>query len=144
MKIHWGHKLVFFAVSFMLFILGMVWYISRESVELVAENYYEKGINYQQEIDKFSAREGRDFSFTYDANAKLIRVHFVTAKSTGAKINCYRASDSKKDKTLESAIDADGNLNLPASSFDKGLWKLTCEWIEQGKEVAFTKEFYVQ
>lgn len=110
----------------------------------MAENYYEKGINYQQEIDKFSAREGRDFSFTYDANAKLIRVHFVTAKSTGAKINCYRASDSKKDKTLESAIDADGNLNLPASSFDKGLWKLTCEWIEQGKEVAFTKEFYVQ
>lgn len=25
MKIHWGHKLVFFAVSFMLFILGMGW-----------------------------------------------------------------------------------------------------------------------
>lgn len=144
MKIHWGHKLVFFAVSFMLFILGMVWYISRESVELVAENYYEKGINYQQEIDKFSAREGNDFSFNYDSNAQLILVHFFTLKSTAVKINFYRASDSKKDRSFESAIDAAGNLNLDASLFDKGLWKLTCEWTEQGKEVAFTKEFYVQ
>jgi hypothetical protein len=49
MKLNWGHKLVFFTILFMLFIITMVVAISRQKVDLVDTNYYEKGIQYQDE-----------------------------------------------------------------------------------------------
>lgn len=144
MKIHWGHKLVFFALAFMLFILGMVYYISRQKVELVADDYYEKGINYQAELDKFSARENRDFTFQYVAGKQQVLVHLNGANNLEAKLTFYRASDSKKDFKNELFTDAAGNIELPVASLQSGLWKVTCEWILSGKPVAFSKEFYVQ
>lgn len=144
MKIHWGHKLVFFAVSFMLFILGMVYYISRQSVELVADDYYEKGINYQTELDKFSARENRDFTFQYVAGKQQVLVHLNGANNLGAKLTFYRASDSKQDFKNELMTDTSGNIEVSVASMQIGLWKVTCEWSLAGKSVAFSKEFYVQ
>ena len=46
MKINWGHKLVFFMVVFMLFIVVLIYHISRQQVDLVDKNYYEKGITH--------------------------------------------------------------------------------------------------
>ncbi len=51
MKINWGTKLAFFAILFMVFVVSMVVVISRQDMPLVEDDYYEKGLNYQKEID---------------------------------------------------------------------------------------------
>ena len=57
MKINWGHKLVFFAASFMLFVMFMVYRISTQKIDLVDQNYYENGVAYQASINKFRAAQ---------------------------------------------------------------------------------------
>ena len=54
MKINWGTKLAFFAVLFMGFVVYMVIRISQTDIGLIEEDYYEKGINYQKEIDSIN------------------------------------------------------------------------------------------
>ena len=50
MKINWGTKLVFFALLFMTFIVVLVVRIMRTDMPMVEDDYYEKGLNYQQAI----------------------------------------------------------------------------------------------
>lgn len=143
MKFNWGHKLVFFGVCFMLFVMGMVFYMTQKKNELVDENYYEKGIRFQEELNKFNATEGKDIDFSYATSATEIQFR-IPYPSTPVKIQLYRPSDSKLDQNIEITTDADGKAVLSTSAMAKGLWQVKLEWATNTSVVTFEKAITVQ
>ena len=143
MKFNWGHKLVFFGVCFMLFVMGMVFYMTQKKNELVDENYYEKGIRFQEELNKLNAIEGKDIDFSYAAISAEIQFK-ISAPSTAVKVQLYRASDSKLDQNMEVTTDADGKAVLSTSTMAKGLWQVKLEWAVNNSIVTFEKAITVQ
>ena len=143
MKFNWGHKLVFFGVCFMLFVMGMVFYMTQKKNELVDENYYEKGIRFQEELNKFNATEGKDIDFSYSIASAEIQFKIPTPASA-VKVQLYRPSDSKLDQNMEVTTDADGKAVLSTSAMAKGLWQVKLEWAVNNSIVTFEKAITVQ
>lgn len=142
--INWGHKLVFFMVLFMLFIISMVVFISRQKVELVDANYYERGINYQQELNKYALTEGKDYTWRYESGAKQFHLRISEFSDTKVMVRFYRPSDSKLDFETTLPISANGDFSFSTKEMVAGLWKVVGEWQMKGKQVAFEKELFIQ
>lgn len=144
MKLNWGHKLVFFTVAFMLFIIAMVYKISTQKVELVDENYYENGIRYQEEINKYNA--SRDTKHVIDFSLTTHELTFQTlAKNTiSGEMHFYRPSDSKLDFVKSFSVDSIGKHVFSTAALKKGPWKVTYEWKTKDTLMAAEKQFVVE
>lgn len=143
MKINWGHKLVFFGLSFMFFVAFMVYKISMQKVDLVDDNYYEKGVRYQDEINKFSATAGVQSDITFDLNKQLITFKSNTAGLSG-KALFYRPSDVNLDFETNFVLNENGEYAYSTAQLTKGVWKVTFEWTLNGKLMATEKQFVIE
>lgn len=143
MKLNWGHKLVIFGVSFMLFVSGMVYFMTQQKIELVDENYYEKGIRYQDELNKLSAVQGKDIEFTYATAAAEIQFKLVQPLTT-VQVNLYRPSDAALDQHITVTTDTAGYGKVSTAALTKGLWEVKMEWPDAGRTLTYTKPITVQ
>lgn len=143
MKINWGHKLVFFGLSFMFFVGFMVYKISTQKVDLVDDNYYEKGVRYQEEINKFDATSGIENNITFDLNQQLITFK-SNAKGLSGKALFYRPSDVNLDFETDFTLNENGEFTYSTAQLAKGVWKVTFEWNLNGKLMAAEKQFVIE
>jgi hypothetical protein len=144
MKLNWGHKLVFFTVSFMMFIIVMVYRISTQKVDLVDQNYYENGIRYQEEINKYSA--SKDIKHEIDFSATNNEITFQTlAKNTIiGEMHFYRPSDSKLDFVKPFTVNTEGKHVCSTKELKKGPWKVTYEWKTNNTLMAAEKQIVIE
>ena len=144
MKINWGHKLVFFTILFMLFIITMVFLMVTQKVDLVEADYYEKGINYQQELNKHNAVKGMDHQITYLASMHQLTFQTAMGGQVQGTAYFYRPSDSKLDFNIPFTLDNEGKFLYSTQALTKGLWKVTFEWRVGEVNMATAKEIFVE
>jgi hypothetical protein len=143
MKFNWGHRLVFFMVIFMVFIVVLVVAISRQKVDLVDQNYYEKGILYQEEINKFDINDSILHQIVFDTPNK--KLHFETnLRGLEGTLTFYRPSDSALDFSVPFQLDGDGKYMYSTASLKKGGWKVTFSWVYGGQKMATEKQIVVE
>lgn len=137
MKLNWGGKLIIIAISFMLFVVTMVVIISEQDMPLVEQDYYERGLNYQQEIDN---NANMDTSLTMNLDGEQLIVsawHYVPS----VKIKYYRPSNPDLDQNFKVDIMAGKQEVFNLSELAKGKWILTVIWYKADKEYKLSKEF---
>lgn len=141
MKINWGTKLAFFALSFMIFVVTMVVIISKQDVPLVEQNYYEKGLNYQKQIDNNQSL-GEQVKIDVDGN-NLFIINASPQKIEAGKIDYYRASDPTMDKgeMVKSVINPGDTSVFALPNLEKGKWKVSFSWKWDSKDYLLEKEF---
>ncbi|MES2778798.1 MAG: FixH family protein [Bacteroidota bacterium] len=144
MKLNWGHKLVFFTSVFMLFIIAMVYKISTQKVELVDENYYENGIRYQEEINKYAASRNAKHVIDFSMTTHVLTFKTLAKNTITGEMHFYRPSDSKLDFVESFTVDAEGNHVFSTAELKKGPWKVTYEWKSGDTLMAAEKQFVVQ
>lgn len=142
MKLNWGHKLVFFAVLFMLFIVFMVYQISIQKVDLVDKNYYEKGVRYQEEINKYQTASLVQPKIEFNAVEHLITFKADTALH--GMLYFYRPGDEKMDFEKTFVLNADNQFVYNTSSMPKGNWRVIFEWTYQDKLMASEKQLILE
>lgn len=142
MKINWGHKLVFFAASFMLFVVFMVYKISTQTVDLVDKNYYERGVKYQDEINKYQAAHAIAHQLVFDLNKQQLSFSAELPDLSG-KLYFYRPADAKLDFEMPFTL-TQGRFTYQTNALLKGIWHATFEWTYQGKLMAAEKQFVVE
>lgn len=142
-KLNWGHKLTFFTVAFMLFIIVLVYKISTQKIDLVDENYYERGILYQNDINKYAASKEvvRELSYNNATRSLLLRCDEKMMLS--GTLTLYRPNDASMDVTMPFKLDSQGCYTYQTSSLKKGVWKATFEWTTAGKLMAIEKQIMV-
>ena len=135
---NWGHKILFLYLSFVILVMVMVFMAYQHDVPLVSEDYYEKELKYQDDIDqlKNAALLADPIYIKYDAgkNNLLIQYpHEHTGRITGS-IQFMRPSDPKLDTDFQVTAGNDHRQNISTASLKKGLWKIKIYWENAGKK----------
>ncbi len=135
MKLHWGHKITISIIIFMLIIITMVYIsVTRASIHMVSENYYEEELAYQKVIDKMTNARDWDHEITIDALSipDHIRFSYPEGVALRGNIRFFRPSDSNLDFSV--AMGSDGQYqDVPWANRKKGLWKIMMEWESEGQ-----------
>lgn len=130
-------------VLFMLFIVVLIYNISKQQIDLVDKNYYEKGIQYQEEIDKFNASDSIKHEILFDLSKQ--QLSFVTnIPQLDGQLYFYKASDAKLDFAVPFITDEQGVFNYNTAALKKGPWKVTFEWKLGGKLMAAEKQLVIE
>ena len=133
-RISWGLKIAILFSAFVGLIITMVVIsMNQKDIHLVTENYYEKEIAYQDQID--SERNTASLVSIpvvtyYKDNNKITIIYpeqFKVGPATGS-IHFFRPSDANQDFILPINFNPDLEQSIPIGSLQKGLWKIKMEW----------------
>lgn len=145
MKINWGTSIVIAIAAFMAFILFFVIKMSTNSKydhDLVATEYYNNELAFQNEIDKEYNLAQLSGSIKIDQNEKGIFVIFpkdLESEKIHGKVFLYRPSNKKLD--LEFPLLVSSNiLFLPKKDLVDGRWNIIIDFTYKDAAYLFKKE----
>jgi hypothetical protein len=132
MNLNWGTGIVSSIIIFLLLSLAMVIHFMNQRVDLVTDNYYEKTLIYQNNINeaKRSSEIDKAFVLEYAGNQlKLVFPDSIASKLSDAELYFYRPSDSNLDFKTPIQVDKKGELVLDVSKINRGYWKVQMKWL---------------
>lgn len=137
MKFTWGHGLMVALGCFMIFITSLIFFAGNMG-EMVTEDYYEKTINYQDDID--AARRANALAdkpaITEQANGFMITFHeFIP----NGDVLFLRSDDSKKDIVKPLKLNSKNQMLIHSVDLQKGEYEVTIRW-KQDNEDYLVKE----
>lgn len=144
MKISWGSKITFVYIAFVVFVVIAVLFAFRQDLNLVTDNYYEKELVYQNQIDKEKNAESLTEKPEINFNNKVLQIKFPKSfnyKEITGKIHLYRPADSKRDIVLPLGIDSTYYQLVGLEQVEKGLWKVKLDW--NYHTLGYFKEFVI-
>jgi len=140
---NWGTKIAVGMSIFMVFIVVMVFTMFNSKTDaLVDSDYYEKSINYDKVYDKKEQVKLDSAAPVIAVNAENIILVFK-APSQGT-IRLMRTSDKKLDKAISFETNSANQVSIPATSLQKGPWRLIADWISQEKSYLYEQEITVR
>jgi hypothetical protein len=135
MKFTWGKGII---LAYLLFIAGVFIMVSismTKDVDLVTQNYYDKEIKYQQQIDRInnSSRLNEQPRFeVYDGSVSIIFPKLGNNTLIKGEISFYRPSDPKKDFTVPIESENELMQSVNTENLQKGFWKIQLNWNANG------------
>ena len=138
---NWGTKIVLGMIAFMLFIVAMVVYMFsvHGNDALVDKDYYEKGINYNQEYNAKQNVVEESAQPIISINKSQISIQLKDSATFELKLQ--RPSTVKDDILIKGNTSGKSNLiKLNSATMPKGLWFLELKWKSNNKEYLFKKD----
>lgn len=145
MKINWGTGIVIGMVIFISFILFLVVNMltdDRFNHDLVTEEYYQRELHYQEEID------AETNAFALEENIKDYRVkdgwvvefpeNLELSKISG-DLNFYRPSNKKLDFTIPLDL-KNRKIHISEDQLVGGRWNINIYWKYEDKDLLYKKE----
>lgn len=143
-KFNWGTGILITIIVFMVLTISTVVYLMNQNVDLVASDYYDKGIHHQEQIDRMNRtnKMGDEVSINPEKGfIKLVLPKSFVQKSLVGSVQFYRPSNSKKDFAVALDIDTSAQQLISTQNMDKGYWKVklnfTQDAVEYYKESSF-------
>ncbi len=131
-KFNWGFGIVISILIFMTVTVIMVTLSMKQNTDLVTDNYYEKTLKYQDQIDieKRSAKFVKEMQVSNENNSvNIIFPEIFRSVPVKGELYFYRPSDAKNDFTIPLQIDKKGNQVIPSAKMERGLWKIKVDWV---------------
>ncbi len=122
--------------TYLLFVLGMfvfVFFSFSINTDLVENDYYQKGLKYQRQIDRVdnTRKLPEALKYSYD-NKKNEYVIIAPKNEPLSAINgivlFFRPSDKTQDKNIPLQFDSNGIFKYSLSDFRKGYWRVKIFW----------------
>ena len=138
--------------SFILFaglIFGSMYFMIKQDVDLVTEDYYAQEVAFQDHINKEqnTHRDGKAPEFEVDRELGLMTIGFILDPSLDVdpegKIHFFRPSDADLDQELAVNVDESGRMLIPLNMLHKGYWRIRIEWQEGEVEYFHEEEIVV-
>ncbi len=144
MKISWGTGLAIWLVIFVLSILTFVAFAFAQDVNLVHEEYYQKGVDFDNERNKRERGLAEENQFTIEQNREQVTVSinkdfFLLLKDV--ELYFYRPSDRHQDKRISFESES---ISILKSELIKGRYTLNMSWQKDGKEFLLEKYLYIK
>ncbi len=145
MKFNWGTGILIFLIVFLIGCGFFIAFAMNQNINLVNEEYYQKGANYSEQIE-INKRSVKFQSVIYlkdkgDHIAVYFPDNFASELKSG-KILFFRPSDNHNDVAYK--MDVTDNVQLvPKSDLLKGRYLVQLSW-ESDATYYLEKEFRVQ
>ncbi len=145
----WGIGIAVFYSLFVVVTLGLVFYATLQKFDLVAENYYEDGVRYQDRIDQKRLAESAEYKLEikYDRANRAVNLQFpenLATDSISGKVVLFRPSNASLDRHWELQVDTDGSQRLDLKGASKGVWKVMVYWKAGSTDLYSEKSIYVE
>jgi hypothetical protein len=145
MKFNWGTGIFLFLTVFLLACAVFITFAFRQDVNLVHEDYYQKGVDYTDQMET----EARSVAYYSSFNTYLDDGYFVvefekslTVKMDSGVALLYRPSDSKEDISFK--IDGLDHLAIPTEDLISGRYILKMYWYSDGLKYEVDKPVNIQ
>jgi nitrogen fixation protein FixH len=145
----WPLGIVVSCALFAAAMVGFAVFSGFQGVDLVTEEYYEKELRYQGQID--AERRAKALTdpvkVVYSSAADRLRVMLPADHvQTGLEgtLNFYRPSDAALDFEVPLAPDAQGHQVIDTSGMKNGLWKVEMQWVLEGERYSTEESLYVE
>jgi len=145
-KFNWGTGILITIIIFMIITIGTVVFLMNQDVDLVASDYYNKGIQHQDQIDRINRTNEMDEAVEISPENGFVRLIFpksFTQKVLNGTIQFYRPSDSKKDFSVDLVIDTSAQQLISTQSMDKGYWTIKLNWTQDSVEYYKESSFVI-
>lgn len=134
MKFHWGTGITIFLLLFLGAAAVFISFAMRQDVDLVHEDYYERGVDHNDMMEV----KARSEAHAPDIGTRLTETHLlVTVRDSlalqmdSASFLLFRPSDARLD--LEGAFLSSQNpMALPLKNLSAGRYILIFQWHRQG------------
>jgi nitrogen fixation protein FixH len=137
MKVHWGTGIIAGFVLFVLAILILAGIAVTQTVDLVNDQYYNKGLKYQERIGILQRTAALEEKVHVSVDAQQLTVqlphHSAGLPLTGI-ITLYRPSSKVQDFAAPLSPDSAGCQRIPTTRLDRGLWRIQVSWKAGGIE----------
>ena len=143
MKINWGKGIIIFFIVFFVWVISFVFFALRQNVDLVSEDYYQKGAKYSDQIGINQRSDAYQDSIQITQTGTHVQVTLsksLALASDSVQVYFFRSSDKNKDVRL--------NLSHPASSLlveksllSHGRYQVFVTWNNVGQHFMVKKLF---
>ncbi len=136
---NWGTKIIIAFVCFIGLIFGLVYTSINHDISLVADNYYEQELAYEDQIQRIKnsndLKEKLDFKI--DRQALMATFTFPGAIKEQFKegtIHFFRPSNAKMDMEYPMLMGKEGVQEVNLKELSNGFWKIKINWKSDKKE----------
>jgi hypothetical protein len=145
-KFNWGTGILISIIIFMIITISTVVFLMNQDVDLVTSDYYDKGIQHQDQIDRVNRTNVMDEKVLINLERGFIRLVFpkeFAQKSLNGTVQFYRPSDFKKDFALSISIDTSAQQLISTQDLEKGYWKVKLNWMQDSVEYYKESSFVI-
>jgi hypothetical protein len=131
MKFTWGNAIFLVMTAFILLMTSFMIRAASNQEELVAENYYELEVKYQQQIDKLNNTGSLSDDVLMEIVGTELIITFpaeVKGMTLSGELYLQRPSDSRADARIPVRVDAHGRMTVPVDQRLKGAYNALLEW----------------
>lgn len=146
-KFHWGVAIAIFYGVFALILMTKVIFSISQDYDLVAEDYYEQELRYQDQIEKMTNAKALIKPLEIIRSKGKVKIQFpdnLNAIEIKGDIVFYRSSDAQRDKKIAIAADEDFRQAIDVSGYQKGMWKLKIDWQANGIKYYNEADLYIR
>jgi nitrogen fixation protein FixH len=130
----WPYGIILFFVLLVCALAGVVTIAATHRESMVSENYYERELKFQDQIDSAARAQecgARIHLDQFEAGrgnlVVLVPAEQVARKCSGV-IEFYRPSSPALDRDFPLAPGADGSQRVDVSKLAAGLWRVRVKW----------------
>ncbi len=132
MTINWGYRILILYTAFIAGILFLVYKCAQQDVDLVADNYYEKELKFQDQINRSKnvTLSGNSIKAELNQTRSQLVLTFpgtVSGKKVSGEIHMFRPDNSKLDLKIPVEI-TEGLQYIDISKMAKGFWRMQVSW----------------
>lgn len=125
----WGTRVALLYTGFAAMILFMVYKASMQNVDLVAPDYYEKELKYQQQIDGMNNMSEYPQQIKIEQQNKTIEISFPAEMgSISGTVLLFKPDNAKADFILPIEINSEGVQSISTAKLSKGQYLIKLDW----------------
>jgi hypothetical protein len=145
-KFDWGTGIFIFIVLFLLANAFVIYKSFQQKNDLVAEEYYPAGLEYQKQIDRFAKANALSGKITITEDPLGLVIYYppdLKGKDLKGEVVFFRPSDEDADFNDSIRFDTTMKQRIPGDRFINGKYVAKFFWKMDGKEFANEINFRV-
>lgn len=136
-KLNWGTGIVIAFVVFGVGLAVMILVALSSPTDLVADDYYQRGLEYEGRIQSIRRAESAGSPMTVTGATGRLTISLPELARTGqvrGTVTLYRPSDRAMDFAEPLNLDSAGTMRIESRRLLPGLWTVKVDWVADGTE----------
>jgi hypothetical protein len=135
---NWGRGITIAMIAFMSFILYMVFTLMSKNTDLQSEDYYQKELNFENEISALKNTNKLKEKVKVTLNDLYVIVQFPNLEELDSiKVELYRPNNDKDDQVF--SVQESKVVMIPKSKLKKGIYEMNIQYLVK-RELYMQKE----
>jgi hypothetical protein len=136
MKFNWGTGIAIVIIAFIVSMIGIIVFSMNQQVNLVSPDYYPKGVNHEEHLQKQRNLAGLGVKVEYEINQDSLKLIFPEEfknKNITGSVQFYFMTNYEKDIKQEIKLDLNLSQSFLLQQFETGRYLIKLDWSDGEK-----------